>query len=236
MSHTPRTTTMLALTDGASTLVVDCGGDVAQRLLAADIAVSTLQALLLTHDHLDHVGGFPLLMRKLSLDGRQSILPVCGPAPTLDQVRRTFATIDTSRWKNCFPISWRPIALAKDQLAYSDETWAVRTSPTRHSAPGIGLQITHRHSGSVVAYSSDTSPSPLITELAASADILIHEATGPYSGHSTAAQAAAVAREAGVKRLLLVHVVVEPSIADLKDVRKIFANAETGQELETYEF
>ena len=46
-SDAHRTTTMLAVTDAASTLVVDCGGDVVQRLLTAGIDLTTIEALIL---------------------------------------------------------------------------------------------------------------------------------------------------------------------------------------------
>ena len=54
-----------------------------------------------------------------------------------------------------------------------------------------------------------TEPSPAVARLAAGADLLIHEATGGRDGHSTPAQAAEVAREAGVSRLALIHFPVD---------------------------
>ena len=41
-----RTTTMLAFTDADSTIVVDCGGDVVQRLMQAGIALNSIDALI----------------------------------------------------------------------------------------------------------------------------------------------------------------------------------------------
>ena len=236
LSDLPLATTMLAVTDGSTSLVVDCGGDVMQRILAAGLAPDTICALFLTHEHPDHVGGFPLLMRKLSLGGRREPLPICGPESTLEHVRRTFGTFDTSRWNDFFELSWRPVPLARRQLAYRDATWEVQTSPTRHSAPGIGLRITHIPTAGVVAYSSDTSHSRLIAELAIGADILVHEATGPYTGHATAAQAAVVAREAGVRKLLLVHYIQQPTEQEMHEARRIFEHAEMGKELGAYDF
>ena len=68
--------------------------------------------------------------------------------------------------------------------------------------------------GKVIVYTGDTRPSEEIVRLASGADLLIHEATfadnlierAKEDGHSTFSQAAGVATEAGVMRLILTHI------------------------------
>ncbi len=81
----------------------------------------------------------------------------------------------------------------------------VLASPVRHLIPTIGLRFEGKSSGKVIAYSCDTEPCAAVVDLARGADLLIHEASGPSAGHSTAAQAGAIAQEAGVRSLLLIH-------------------------------
>ncbi len=75
--------------------------------------------------------------------------------------------------------------------------------------------------------------------LARDADILIHEATGEYYGHSTGADAARDALEANAKRLVLIHY---PSVrgdpdAILEEARAIFQGPiELAEDFKVYEF
>jgi ribonuclease Z len=68
--------------------------------------------------------------------------------------------------------------------------------------------------GRTIVITGDTAPNPATVSAAADADLLIHDASfaeeevqrGAETGHSTLAQAAAVAAEAHVKLLALVHI------------------------------
>lgn len=236
-SDASRTTTMLAFESDGRTLVVDCGGDVIQRMLASGLAPDSIEGLIVSHEHADHVGGFPLFMEKIWLSGRGRPIPVHGIDPALAQARRSWESFDTASWKGVPEIQWRRVEHAAGAEVLRDERWRVTAAPGIHPVPVIGVRV-EAADGGVVAYSCDTDVSEAITQMARGADILVHEATKEkYPGvHTTYREAAEVARAAGVGRLILVHLPPGVGEADLGEAREVFPALELGVDGGRYDF
>jgi len=89
-------------------------------------------------------------------------------------------------------------------------------------------------SGRKIVYAGDTRPCKHVIELARGADVLIHDCTlanelldrAIESGHSTPQEAAEVAKKAGAKQLVLIH--ISPRYVDdavlLKEAQQVFPN------------
>jgi ribonuclease Z len=231
-----RTTTMLAFEGEGSTLVVDCGGDVVQRLQAAGIALETITALVVSHEHPDHVAGFPLFMEKLWLSGRRHPIPVLGIAPAIAQARRLWEAFPCVQGWDVPPIEWREIPQEEGAPVWEDEQWRVTASPGVHAVPVVGVRVEHRPTGRACAYSCDTEKCDPIIRLAHGAGLLVHEATGDFPTHSSARQAAEVASEAGAARLVLVHLPPNAGAAELDDARQVFAPTEMGEDGARYDW
>lgn len=86
----------------------------------------------------------------------------------------------------------------------------LEASAVRHDTEAYALRAEHR--GTVLAYSGDTGPCPALDRAAAGADLLLCEAEadrwdpGEPQVHHTPEDAGALARRAGVGRLLVTHV------------------------------
>ncbi len=94
--------------------------------------------------------------------------------------------------------------------------------------------------GRKVVYCSDTRPIRSIVRLAEGADVLIHEATfddemegkALEGGHSTPSRVAELAKEAGVKRLILTHISAryeDPNVL-LHQAKRIFPAVEVAED------
>jgi ribonuclease BN (tRNA processing enzyme) len=84
--------------------------------------------------------------------------------------------------------------------------------------------IRYEHNGHSITYSADTAPDERVVELARGTDLFLCEATllagecetGEARGHSTSADAARMAADAGVRCLVLTHYAQDATAKDLE--------------------
>lgn len=187
-------------------VLIECGGSPLYRLARLGIEREELEAVILTHGHADHIYGLPILVQGLWLGGREAPLPIYGPAQTLDRAHQMLELFNLAEREDMFEIQWKQIPLRPHRAVLSVHGIEITTSPVNHAAEEtVALRLFSPATGQTLVYSSDTEPSSSLVSLAAGANLLIHEAAGESRGHSSPAQAAEVAREAGVERLVLTH-------------------------------
>ena len=98
--------------------------------------------------------------------------------------------------------------------------------------------------GRTLVYTGDTAPCEMVRALAAGADLLVHEATfagdesqrAAETRHSTAVQAAELARDAGVRMLALTHISARYAGPELAgEAREIFPNTVVPRDFDVIE-
>jgi len=197
--------THLVLAGKTNTVLIDCVNNPIMRLEQAGIDFDHLTDVVLTHFHPDHVSGVPQLLMNMWLLGRQRPLNIYGLEHTLGRIEKVMELYAWSEWPGFFPVVFHRVPEKELVLVLAGEDFKILASPMQHFIPTIGLRFEFSSSGKVLAYSCDTEPCPQVIRLAAGADVLIHEASGPVPGHSSAAQAGEAARQAEVGRLYLIH-------------------------------
>jgi ribonuclease Z len=186
-------------------VLVDCGNNPLRSLDIAGLCPDSLTDLILTHFHPDHVASAPLLLMGLWLQGRKAPLNVYGLAHTIDRMEKMMDLYDWQDWPHFYPVHFHRIPDGEGQAVLDGEDLRIKGSLVKHLIPSLGLRFDFLISLKSAAYSSDTEPSDVMARLASGVDVLIHEATGASTGHSSAEQAGEVAQKAGAKELWLIH-------------------------------
>ncbi len=197
--------TFLVVEGDSSTVMIDCAGSPLQRLQMAGIDPLDVDYLVLTHAHPDHIGGFPVFALGLWLVGQQNSLSVVGERGALETAAKLLALFNPDKWPGFHAPQFRSIDLSEESVLLDLPDLLITACQTQHLVPGLALRILSKASGQVLVYSSDTEPAPQLVQFARGADVLVHEASGPMRGHSTAGQAGQVATAAGVGKLFLIH-------------------------------
>jgi len=189
-------------------------------------------SIFLSHAHLDHIAGLTFLL-PLVLDGRLDRCRVYGRPETLHAVRtHLFA-------EAVFPVEpeFEYVELP-EQVAVSREG-VLRHCPLKHPGASRGFRIDWPDRS--LAYITDTVADGSYREFVRGVDLLIHECYFPDSqasfavqtGHSHTTPVAELARDAGVGRMVLVH--IDPlddsdDPLDLPKARAIFPNTELAED------
>jgi ribonuclease Z len=197
--------THLLLSGNTHNVLIDCAGSTYVRLNKIGLDFTHLGDLILTHFHPDHISGVPQLLMNMWLLKRSLPFSIYGLSYTLDRVEELMGLFDWSGWEGLYPIQFHRIPESELAPVLDFEEFKIFSSPVQHLVPTMGLRIEFKESKKVLAYSSDTQPCSQMLRLSAGADVLVHEASGLFPGHSSAAQAGEAAAQAGAASLYLIH-------------------------------
>jgi ribonuclease Z len=196
-----------ALQGQRCSLLVDASGSPVRNLLKAGFDPLSLNALVLTHSHTDHIYGVPSLIHNLWLMKRDKPLKIISNSQAAAKTKELLELFGLPRKEGMFPLEWTD---GEKGVVEMGTSLAVRLFPVSHSVPTSGVRI---EEGSALAYTGDTAPCEGLVEAARGCQLLIHEASGSsgrekylnQAGHSSARQAGEAAARSGVGRLFLCH-------------------------------
>lgn len=191
---------------GETSIVVDLGpGTLAE--LRRHVDIRTLDAIIVSHGHLDHVSDIPGLHHVL----RYSPTPMPSTIPLL---LPPGASRQLHLWRDAMP-GWDDEVLASREYDPSVEMTvgeiSVRFAPTVHPLQGWAMRFSAPEAGSI-GYTADTGPSADLDPLFDGVGVLISEATlivadepAETRGHLTAAEAGQLAGRTRASTLILSH-------------------------------
>src|SRR5580704_7524714 len=78
---------------GQTSILIDCGESVSGTYKGTGLHYDTIDNILISHLHSDHIGGFFMLMQGFWLEGRRKELPVCLPAGAIKPLREMLRTV-----------------------------------------------------------------------------------------------------------------------------------------------
>ncbi len=189
-----------------------------------------IEAIFLSHMHGDHCLGLYGLLSTMGMLGRRTPLRIYAPAAGREIVEfysKAFGEGDG------YEIEFIPLSGTSPETIFSFGKLKIEAFPLNHGVPCYGYKFTYQSLS--YAFCSDTAPFEELASWVQGVSLLYHEATFPAEmtefaaavGHSTTLQAAACARDAGAKALVVAHYssrYPDPSFF-LDEIRSIFPNA-----------
>lgn len=225
-------TSQIVFVDGRGFLV-DCGYGAIGRMTEMGIRLSELQQVYFTHHHSDHTADYPALTNLAWIIGIKDKLKVFGPQHIQkmhDAALAVFSEDSDIRIKATgrLPVarSFEVTEIAKAGVVFQDDKVKITAAMVDHQPFEVAMAYRFDTANRSIVISGDTAPSDALVKLAQGADVLVHEAMykpaidamlakRPYvppnlkkfleQGHTTAEDAGQIAARAGVKTLVLSH-------------------------------
>lgn len=189
--------------------LVDVSGGACGKLRELGFDPLNLDAILLTHQHIDHLYGLPSLLHQMWLMGRTRPINIFGLPETLDLARKLVALFALPEKKGIYPIQFTEIQPGESN-GWQDVT--LHWIEMDHGVPTVGFQLV-QGGVSQFFYSADTRYCPTLAAQLKGTKVIVHEAATlgeqkeatRSKGHSTAGEAAQLAADAQADMLYLFH-------------------------------
>lgn len=218
--HPRRTTPAYWLETDAGTLLLDIGADAPHRLAEEAIDWSQLDAIWISHFHLDHCGGLaPFLFATRTApqtQQRSKPLRIYGAVG----YKRILEAIEQA---NNYRLFSQPFPLELVEVESGSEFEVLpglkaNTFSTPHTKESLAVRLVDK-TGTVLIYTSDTGYAEELSEFAEGANLLLMECSfyknKPVNKHLELTEAVHLAQQCQPQKLLLSHLYSEWDGIDL---------------------
>jgi ribonuclease BN (tRNA processing enzyme) len=212
--HAHRASSAHWLQTGDGSILLDAGSGVGLRMAQEGLDWPNLDAIWISHFHLDHLGGLPPLLFGLrhapQTQARTKPLTIYGPEGLRRWLETVAAAANSKIFQQPFPL------LVVEVTGESTPTLLpglnARFFHTPHTAESLAIRLTAANGASVV-YTSDTSYATELGEFARDCDLLVVECSFPHNKpvmtHLELADVLQIAQTARPRVALLTHLYPE---------------------------
>jgi ribonuclease BN (tRNA processing enzyme) len=207
--HPKRASSGYFVESNAGTVLLDCSASIGTRMAAAGLNWPELDAIWISHFHLDHVGGLPSLLggtkHAAEMRNRKRPLQIVGPVGIKTLVDRFDSVRDYKLLEQPFPVEivevepMEPFRIAGLHAVALD---------TPHTPESLAIHLRDTDESSLV-YSADTGFTLELAAFARLCDLFILEcsfpADKPAEKHLDLAEAMYIIRKAKPQRAMLTH-------------------------------
>jgi ribonuclease BN (tRNA processing enzyme) len=223
--------------------VIDCGDGVARQLVSAGLSLPKLRHVFITHHHSDHNADYGNLLLLSWASGLRTRVDTWGPPP-LDKITRLFFEMNAFDIDTRIADEGRvplvplvhPHEMSQGGLVMRDENVRVTCALVDHPPVVPAFAYRFDTADRSIVISGDTNRSENLIKLAQGADVLVHEALYVpaverlvarvpnaatlkkhiIDSHTAVEDCGRVATAAGVKTLVLSHLVPadDPSVTE----------------------
>jgi ribonuclease BN (tRNA processing enzyme) len=232
--HPRRASAAFWLQTEAGSLLLDCSADAPHRMAEENLDWAHLDAIWISHLHLDHCGGLASFLFGIKhapqARSRHKPLRIFGCAG----VEKLLRAIDESHHYKLFKLHF-PLEIIESSARTAIAPFEIlgmkaKAMATPHRPESLALRLSDA-GGTTLVYTSDTGVSEEISSFARAADLLILECSfyrnKPLPTHLELTEAMRIAGVAKPRRVLLTHLYPEWDGIDLEREAKKLWKGET---------
>lgn len=232
--HPKRASAAFWLKTESGSMLLDCSADAMHRMAQENLDWPNLDAIWISHLHLDHCGGLASLLFAMKHSPqtveRNKPLTIFSCSGVERLLKAIDASNDYGLFKLPFPLEVREFAAPHQSGFTPFDGIRCEIFSTPHTRESLAMRLTNSESKSVV-YSADTGVSEELAMFASGADVFILECSfyenKPVQTHLNLAEAMRIAQMAEPRKLLLTHLYPEWDAIDLPAKAREFWPGET---------